>query len=76
MTEFNEESEGFKEWLQFAAGKATKEASERFLETMGFMIIKKDGWFVKEFKDGTIEKISEIKNVEILNKDTMFKEQA
>lgn len=59
--EFNEESEGFTEWLRETAKKATQEAAVRAMSVMGYVVYCKDGWVIKEYKDGRIEKITEIK---------------
>lgn len=40
--------------------KALREASERALETVGYIIAVKEGWVVRINKDGTEEKIKKI----------------
>lgn len=40
--------------------KAFKQAARQAMEENGFVVIAKDGWVVKEFSDGTVEKIEKI----------------
>ncbi|MBT3383913.1 MAG: hypothetical protein HN778_21085 [Prolixibacteraceae bacterium] len=40
--------------------KAIQEASEKAMETIGYIIVARDGWIVKEYQDGTIEQIEEL----------------
>jgi hypothetical protein len=42
------------------AQKAGKEAAAKSMEVMGYIMISQDGWVVKQFKDGTIEKVEEL----------------
>jgi len=46
-----------------AASPAIRRAAERTLETMGFAVIYKDGWIVKLYKSGKIEKLKKIKRL-------------
>jgi len=48
------------EILQKAATEAFTEAAVRTMEVMGYNVISKDGWIVKIFPDGSIEKISKL----------------
>lgn len=43
-----------------AARRGFKEAAEETMAVMGYNIIAKDGWIVKKFPDGRIEKLSKI----------------
>lgn len=45
------------EILQKAATEAFTEAAARTMEVMGYNVIAQDGWVVKIFPDGSIEKI-------------------
>ncbi len=40
--------------------KAFKQSANQAMKENGFVIVAKDGWVVKEFSDGTIEKIEKI----------------
>lgn len=41
--------------------KAIQKASEEAMETVGYVIVARDGWIVKEHKDGSIEQIEKLK---------------
>jgi hypothetical protein len=43
-----------------AARRGIKEASKETMNAMGYNVIAKDGWVVKKFQDGSIEKINPI----------------
>lgn len=45
------------------AKKAVKAASEDAMERMGYIVKAEDGWVVKEYKDGTIERIKQINHI-------------
>lgn len=49
--------------LSRIVGEATASAAEEAMEIMGYNVIALNGWVVKIFPDGSIEKISEIKKV-------------
>lgn len=40
--------------------KAGSNAADKAMETMGYVVIGLDGWVVKKYKDGTIEKLEKI----------------
>jgi len=40
--------------------KGFQEASKRAMDTMGFVIVAKEGWITKIFKDGKEEKLEKI----------------
>ena len=44
--------------------RAIQEASEKAMETIGYIIVARDGWIVKEYQDGTIERIKELETVD------------
>ena len=44
--------------------RAIQEASEKAMETIGYIIVARDGWIVKEYQDGTIERIEELETVD------------
>ena len=46
--------------LSRIVGEATARAAEEAMEIMGYNVIALNGWVVKIFPDGSIEKISEI----------------
>ena len=46
--------------------EAFQEASEKAMELLGYIVVARDGWVVKEYKDGTVEKIEKI---EVNNKN-------
>ena len=48
------------EELSLIVGEATARAAEEAMEIMGYNVIALNGWVVKIFPDGSIEKISEI----------------
>lgn len=50
------------EVLQKAATVAFSEAATKTMEVMGYNVISKDGWIVKKYADGRIEKISKLGN--------------
>lgn len=43
-----------------AAKKASDEAADKAMETMGYVVIGLDGWVVKKYKDGRIERLEEL----------------
>ena len=43
-----------------ATKKGMKKASQETMDTMGYNVIALDGWVVKKYKDGTVERIEEI----------------
>ncbi len=44
-----------------ATKKGMKKAAKETMDAMGYNVIAIDGWVVKKFKDGKIERIEEIK---------------
>ena len=54
--------------------KTTKEASNNAMNKIGYIVIAKDGWIVKEFKNGTIEKIKPIESYEKFRKFEKIRE--
>lgn len=40
--------------------KAFREASIEAMKVMGYIVIEQDGWIVKKFEDGHIEKMHEL----------------
>jgi len=56
-----------KRLLVSAAKRGIREAAEETMQVMGYNVIAKDGWLVKIFADGTIEKIYAIKSVKTPN---------
>lgn len=42
------------------ARKAGKKAAAQSMEAMGYIMVSQDGWVVKQFKDGTIEKVEDL----------------
>lgn len=46
-----------------------KEVAKQAMETMGHIVVAEDGWVVKKYKDGRIEKIVEIGTEEPLKLD-------
>ena len=51
--------------LERALSKATRNLTEEAMELMGYIVITEDGWVVKKFKDGSVEKIEKIKKVKL-----------
>jgi len=49
-----------------ATKKGMKKASQETMDIMGYNVIALDGWVVKKYKDGSIERIEEIKTPENL----------
>ncbi|ASU33324.1 hypothetical protein [Mucilaginibacter xinganensis] len=45
-----------------ATKKGMKIAAKETMDIMGYNVIALNGWVVKKFKDGTIERIKEIKS--------------
>ncbi len=45
--------------------KAFRKAATEAMEVMGYVVIEEDGWIIKKFKDGTIEKIHELERSNI-----------
>jgi len=56
-----------KRLLVSAAKRGIRKAAEETMQIMGYNVIAKDGWVVKIFADGAIEKISPIKSVKTPN---------
>jgi len=50
--------------LVSAARAGIKKAAEETMEIMGFVVIVKDGWVVKKYRDGTIEKLERLEPLE------------
>jgi len=50
-----------------AARKGFIKASETAMAEMGYIVIAEKGWVVKKFPDGSIEKISQIEQVNLPN---------
>ena len=46
--------------LVSVAKKAIKEASERAMDIMGYVVKAEDGWVIREDRDGTKTKIAKI----------------
>ncbi len=42
------------------AKKAGKAGAQRSMDALGYVVISLDGWVVKKYKDGTIEKLEKI----------------
>lgn len=40
--------------------KAIQLASDKAMESIGYIVVAKDGWVVREFQDGRIERIEEL----------------
>lgn len=40
--------------------QAGRAAAERAMEVMGYVVTVKDGWVIKEYKDGWVEKIEKL----------------
>ena len=40
--------------------KAIKEAAKETMDLMGYVVMAEDGWIIKKYKDGRIERIEEI----------------
>ncbi|HMI02500.1 MAG TPA: hypothetical protein VK541_08470 [Pedobacter sp.] len=57
-------SDGFsyltKRTLVAKAKSAGKFAAKNAMETMGYVVAVKDGWLVKQYSNGDIEKVSEV----------------
>lgn len=49
-----------KRLLVSAARRGIREAAEETMKIMGYIVIAKDGWVVKKYADGSIEKLSPI----------------
>ena len=47
--------------LTRVAGKAIREAAKQAMDTMGYVVIAQDGYIVKKFANGAIEKIKKLK---------------
>ena len=39
---------------------AVRRAAKESMEIMGYVVVAEDGWVVKKFKDGRIERLSEL----------------
>jgi len=46
--------------LKRAVAKGTKSVASKAMALVGYTVKELDGWVVKEYKDGSIEKISKI----------------
>ena len=49
--------------LKRAVAKGTKNKKAEAIELLGYTVIEKDGWVVKEFADGHTEAISKLNKV-------------
>ncbi|MCF2502457.1 hypothetical protein L0663_03650 [Dyadobacter sp. CY107] len=49
-----------KRLLVSKAQQAGKIAAKRAMEIMGYVVTVKDGWVVKLYEDGTVEKLEEL----------------
>jgi hypothetical protein len=49
--------------LASAARTGIRKAAEDTMRVMGYTIIAEDGWVVKKYEDGRIEKMSQIEKV-------------
>lgn len=45
------------------AKSAGKAAAKKAMSVMGYVVTVKDGWVVKIYRDGRIEKLHQVKNV-------------
>lgn len=52
-----------KRTLVRAINKGSKALKQNAIEVMGYTVVEKDGWVVKEHADGHLEKISKIEPV-------------
>ncbi|HUX84077.1 MAG TPA: hypothetical protein VMV20_02505 [Chitinophagaceae bacterium] len=50
-----------------SAKSGVRKASEDTMRVMGYVIVAQDGWIVKKFADGVIERIQPITPAEILD---------
>jgi len=51
--------------IERALSKATRHLTEEAMELMGYVVTVEDNWVVKKYKDGTVERIEEIKKVKL-----------
>lgn len=42
------------------SAEAFKEASAKAMELLGYIVVAREGWVVKEYQDGTVEKMEKI----------------
>ena len=49
--------------LERALSKATRHLTEEEMELMGYVVTMEDNWVVKKYKDGKVERITEIEKV-------------
>ncbi len=49
-----------KRLVERGSKRALKEASRRAMASNGYVVVVKDGWVVKEFLNGKIEKLEEL----------------
>jgi len=56
-----------KRLLISSAKSGVRKASEDTMHVMGYLIVVQDGWVVKKFPDGTIERIEPIAPAENIN---------
>jgi hypothetical protein len=42
------------------AKAAGRRAAKKAMEVMGYVVVSEDGWVVKKFKDGRVEKMSKL----------------
>lgn len=61
VTKKTEEAYLTKRFLVRKATQAVKVAAEESMAVMGYNVIEHEGWIVKKFKDGKIEKIEKLK---------------
>ncbi len=40
--------------------KAIQKASEKAMKTVGYIIVARDGWIVKENQDGSVERVKKL----------------
>ena len=52
-----------KRLLVSAAKRGIRKAAEETMQIMGYNVIARDGWVVKLFPDGSIERITQIEQV-------------
>ncbi|HEY4110405.1 hypothetical protein [Puia sp.] len=50
--------------LVSAARSGIRKAAKETMEIMGFVVIVKDGWVVKKYRDGKIEKLERLESPE------------
>jgi hypothetical protein len=53
--------------LVSAARRGFKEAAKEAMQVMGYVVIAHEGWVVKKYADGRIERISQIEQINSKN---------